>query len=281
MQDKSLIPFSDHYHRIYGDEWPELLQFLQNHSGKIGRPNGWAVPQPDSCKLFDRKEPDQPAESENSMLDFYNMDKASALIPSLLDIKPGQSVLDMCAAPGGKSLIIWELMNSSGKLVLNDISQSRRYKLKNVLNSYIPRDRQAGIQLMGMDACKLGLRFSNFYDRVLLDAPCSSEAHVVRSVKALSDWSPSKSKQLSLRQFSLICSGLASLKVGGLLAYSTCSISPLENDGVITKLLKRKKHPCELVALNTHLGSETETGRIFLPHRHHMGPIFCSILRKL
>ncbi len=281
MPEEKLKLFSDFYHGFYGVEWSKLFDSLGSDCGKIGRPNLWAKPMPVSCKIFSHQDPEPPPLSSNSILDFYNMDRASAVVPYFMEISSGQNVLDMCAAPGGKSLIIWELMNASGKLVLNDISQSRRFKLKNIINSYIPKQLQHGIQISGMDANKFGLRYPNTFDRVLLDAPCSSESHVVRSAKALSNWTPSKTRQLSARQFSLICSALSSLKKGGLLCYSTCSISPHENDEVIKKIMKRKKHPCEFVQIKTTLGTQTEMGRLFLPNRHKMGPIFFSLLRKL
>ena len=102
-------------------------------------------------------------------------------------IRPGGStgdrVLDMCAAPGGKSLLLAEAMGDAGRLVANELSPTRRAKLKTILEDCLPGEQRKHIQVTGHDATRWGLHEPDHYDRVLLDAPCSSERHVLGKEK--------------------------------------------------------------------------------------------------
>jgi 16S rRNA C967 or C1407 C5-methylase (RsmB/RsmF family) len=109
-----------------------------------------------------------------------------------------------------------------------------------VIAAHVPGNLQSLILVTGFDGNQFGLRKKESYDRVLLDAPCSSERHQMEADPSMAGWKESRSRQLAQRQYSLICSALLSLKPGGTLLYSTCSISPFENDGVIERLLTRK-----------------------------------------
>lgn len=277
-----LQKFTQFYSNIYQNNWPAILEGLIRDRGQIVRPNLWADPAISYSVLsLDpiREEP-KPSSNNNLMTGFI-MDRASAMIPHFLDVRPGQHILDMCAAPGGKSLILIELMQGRGDITLNDISDSRRYKLKNIINSYLPDDIRSHIKVSGEDGSKFGIRKKDTFDRILLDAPCSSEAHILSSPKALSNWSPARSRQLAFRQFSLICSAVQALKPSGKLLYSTCSICPAENDEIIRKLVKRKKHPTRVLKIQTTFGEETEFGRMIFPHKHGCGPMYCALIEKL
>lgn len=172
-------------------------------------------------------------------------------------------------------------MNASGELTLNDTSNARRFNLKKIIQDYVPRNYQAGIKVTGIDGNAFGLRFPQHFDRVLLDAPCSSEVHVLTKTSALDAWNQARVKQLAHRQYSLLCSGLNCLKPGGLLLYSTCSIAPAENDRVLRKLVSKNRHPCEIIAPQISFGSQTEFGRIVLPHIDGAGPMFFALVRRL
>lgn len=274
---ESLAAFSDYYRPFYPDTWDQVLQGLLQESPSFFRTNRWCQPDIHSTASI----PSSGIRDAHGICQYFQMDPASAHVPGFLQVSPGQRVLDMCAAPGGKSLILWELMQAQGELILNDLSSARRHRLRAVIQDFIPESHMAGIRIIGVDATRIGLTHPAHFDRILLDAPCSSESHILRSPKAMSQWTPSRSRQLVHRQFSLLCSALAALKPGGILVYSTCSISPNENDGVVKKLLKRVKHPCELLKISSDLGSQTETGYLVLPHLHHAGPMFFSALQKL
>ena len=118
------------------------------------------------------------------------------------------------------------------------------------------------------------------FDRVLLDAPCSSERHVLKNENELAKWGPKRTKKLATIQYGLLCSALLSCKPGGTIVYSTCSLSPLENDNIIEKLLKKKGDQVELSNLPVDYFDQTEFGQISLPHRHKIGPIYMARLKK-
>lgn len=157
----------------------------------------------------------------------------SSLLPVLaLDPQPGEAVLDLCAAPGGKTTHIAALMQNTGTLVANDISQQRVYKLANVLRQYgvtcAKTSRMAGHLLWR--------RYPEHFDRALVDAPCS--------MRGTAEPSPSEVKSLAKQQRYLLKSALSATRPGGVMVYSTCTTTAEENEAVIAWLLE--KHPGEV-----------------------------------
>ena len=211
----------------------------------------------------------------------YYLDKASWTAAMTLPLEPGFRVLDMCAAPGGKSLILASRLEGTGSLTCNELSPNRRKRLKTVLQDHLPDEWQESIKVTGFDAAKWCLYEKEVYDAVLLDAPCSSERHLLHSPSILNQWSPGRTKNLAVRQYSLAVSALEVLKPGGWLLYSTCSLSPLENDGVIARMLKKRKGLFEVVEADNKEGESTEYGKIILPDRGDWGPIYYALLKKL
>ncbi|MBR5927061.1 MAG: RsmB/NOP family class I SAM-dependent RNA methyltransferase, partial [Spirochaetia bacterium] len=125
-----------------------------------------------------------------------------------------------------------------------------------------------------------GLYQKDMYDRVLLDAPCSSERHVLSSPYYLAQWTPARTKQLAIRQFAMLAAALDAAKAGGRIVYSTCSISPLENDGVVEKLFKKRKGLFDIVELEPEIGEKTKYGIQILPDTAGAGPIYYCCLEK-
>ena len=187
----------------------------------------------------------------------------------------------MCAAPGGKSLVIASLLANHGKLTLNDRSANRRARLKQVLRDHLEPTWLQNIEVTGHDATKWGLYEQNKYDKVLLDAPCSSEQHVLHNEKYLLEWSPSRTKRLAQQQYAMILAAFDVVKPDGIIIYSTCSISPLENDGVVEKLLKKHKKAI-IEPIEHDVGETTVYGRLFLPDiSDGAGPMYISKIRKI
>lgn len=209
------------------------------------------------------------------------MDAASIYAAAILDCENAENTLDMCSAPGGKSLVLLEKIKN-GKLTVNEISLNRRSKLKNVLREYAPENKLEQITVKGLDGLQYGIKFPNTFDAILVDAPCSGEKHLIQTPSELKKWSPKRTKRLAGQQYGLICSALLALKPGGQMVYSTCSISPLENDENIAKLLKKKGDHVEL-DLPTYIPSfmqSTQFGLIALPDHKNFGPLYVSRLRK-
>ncbi len=250
--------FETYYQEIYGPRWPVLKKALLSPAPKLTRPcfEGYA---------------------------HYVLDSASIVAAEALNVKSGDTVLDLCAAPGGKSLVLAEALKGTGKLIANELSLPRRMRLKEVLETHIPKELQSNFQITGFDGNQFGLKRPGEFDRVLLDAPCSSEQHLLLEDPEQKSWKFSRTKQLAQRQYSLLCAALLSLKPGGSLVYSTCSISPLENDGVVGRLLERKADQVEIDAETTDLSrfERTEHGfQIFPDQGSGAGPIYIARLKK-
>lgn len=253
--------FEQYYGEIYGSRWPVLREALLKETNPVSL----------SEKL---KEP-------------YYMDKASILAASMLPISENNTVLDMCAAPGGKTLSIALRLNGNGKLISNDRSASRRNRLISVLDTCLSPELRAIVKVTGHDSTTWSLHEKDAYDRVLLDAPCSSERHVLTDKKALAIWSPNRPKQLAIQQFAMLAAALDAAKDDAYILYSTCSICPLENEMIIEKLLRKRQgrfEEVDLKGLHPELNDSAESlshGYIVLPDvQDGAGPLYFCLIRK-
>jgi 16S rRNA C967 or C1407 C5-methylase (RsmB/RsmF family) len=222
-----------------------------------------------------------PERTADELLDVYIMDPASVMVARALEVQSGDRVLDMCAAPGGKSLVLIEALAEDGEIFCNDLSPERRERLKKVIQQYVPRTIRDRVWVTGKDGVQFGLREANSFDRVLLDAPCSGERHILENAAAQKEWSPRRTENLATRQYSMLSAALLALKPGGRVVYSTCSISPAENDDVIRKLLKKKKTEVKLLEAPLGIGGErTELGVSYLPDHCGFGPLYLAVVEK-
>ncbi|MEM5947842.1 RsmB/NOP family class I SAM-dependent RNA methyltransferase [Spirochaetia bacterium 38H-sp] len=221
----------------------------------------------------------------------YYIDKASAYPVIALNIQQGNNILDMCAAPGGKTLLIAERLNGTGTLTANEKSPARKARLDKVLSEHLPEELRKNIHTTCRDAEKWGLYQQNTYDRILVDVPCSSEAHLIKNPKELKKWTKSRSKNLAIKQYAILSSAFMALAKGGYIVYSTCALSPLENDKTIEKLIKKHGKKLRILELqNTtdipkqiklQLIEKTEYGYHILPDKNKgAGPIYFCIIEK-
>lgn len=213
-KQKSKPNFTDYYQDLFRDRWNTLQEALQSEPVY-------------STIQFSERTP-------------YYLDQASEWAATALGVQPGDEVLDMCAAPGGKSLIFARALAGKGLLQSNDRSAARRQRLQNVLQQTLPAEWHSTFQISGHDASRWGIYEQDRWDRIFLDAPCSSERHVLNSPEHIKQWSPSRSKRLATQQFAMLASALTALKPGGTLIYCTCALDPQENDGVWDKLHKKR-----------------------------------------
>jgi 16S rRNA C967 or C1407 C5-methylase (RsmB/RsmF family) len=232
---------------------------------------------------------------------YYPLDAASLFPVLLLEVHPSHSILDMCSAPGGKALSILQKLNllspssalHGGHLTCNDVSHDRKIRLQNVIRRYIPRDLAYPINVTNYDLTSSSVLKQNFaassqksehvtyrqYDRILLDAPCSSERHLLQEFYAdfpflagsssvvtaasgedelatkvfqksssvqlnqyeLLQWSVGRSKANAERQFQLLMNAvkLVNFAPTGRIVYSTCSLNVIENDLLVEKVLQK------------------------------------------
>ncbi|KAJ3361299.1 NOL1/NOP2/Sun domain member 3 [Allomyces javanicus] len=186
-----------------------------------------------------------PERDVHNLWSYYCMDLASMMAVEALGVQKDDDVLDMCAAPGGKSLnVMYRLFTPGdstaprGSLTANEPSSDRRLRLRDVLHSHVPKSVHAQLNVTAMDGAAFA-RGHRRFTKVLIDAPCSSERHVLRDTAELAKWTPARAKSAAKRQEKLLWSGLSVLVPGGTLVYATCSLSEVENDGVVKKVLAR------------------------------------------
>lgn len=168
---------------------------------------------------------------------YYVQEPSASSAVTVLDPQPGEKVLDMCAAPGGKSTQIAALLNGKGLLWSNEVVKSRA----NILLSNIER---MGIRNCVVSSCfpeKLSERLEGFFDKILVDAPCSGEGMFRKDEAAVKEWTPEHVTSCAKRQRSILSSAAKCLKPGGALVYSTCTFSREENEETILDFLEEHK----------------------------------------
>ena len=205
--------FDSYYQALYQERWPALRASLLAERSPIALNDGLTGP--------------------------YCSTRLRGGRPNLA-VERGDAVLDMCAAPGGKTLVLALALDGEGSLTANDRSADRRARLRRVITDHLDARLRLPITVTSHDATKWSLYERDAYDKILLDAPCSSERHVLTDEKALRAWSPSRPKRLAITQFAMLAAALEAVKVGGTILYVTCSINSGENEEVIEKLHTRR-----------------------------------------
>lgn len=276
--------FNSYYKEIFGERWEVLKEALLKESVPV------------SYNLSKIKG------EEDGELRTYYLDAASILAAFSLPLKGAEEILDLCAAPGGKTLVISSLMDEDSKLTSNERSAERKHRLSKVVEEHIPSRIKENITVTCSDGAVWCKTKSNCFDRILLDAPCSSERHVLQDEKYLAQWSPARIKTLSMEQWALLSSAYRMLKDNGILLYSTCALAPKENDEVIERLfkkfddcvnlsfesekyqnLKNDEAKLQLFTDNVSLPDfeRTKYGYQILPDKQNgAGPIYFSIIMK-
>jgi 16S rRNA C967 or C1407 C5-methylase (RsmB/RsmF family) len=291
--------FDKYYAEIYADRWLKLKTSLLLPEQQVQKWN--------SLTIINKNEPEvewltqatwakknaEISRTEDGLLAYYILDPASVLCAKSLEVEPGHKVLDLCAAPGGKSLILAQDLfaheNTNSELILNELSMPRRERLTKVIQNYIPKKFRTQIWVKGNDGAILAMKNPNRFDRILLDAPCSGERHLLKNPKELLQWKKSRSQTLANKQYSLLAGASLALKPRGRIVYSTCSISPLENDRLIEKFMKKKGAQFKVIPfLSTQnnpqillMAEPTEHGVIFLPDHCGFGPLYFCQIEKL
>jgi 16S rRNA (cytosine967-C5)-methyltransferase len=205
-------------------------------------------------------------------------DSSAQLVSHLLDPQPGEVVIDACAAPGGKTTHIAELMGDQGKIWASDRTSSRLRKLQ----ENAQRLNLQSIQICTADSRNLP-QFYNIADRVLLDAPCSGLGTMHRHADARWRQTPASVRELSILQAELLSHTATFVKPGGVLVYATCTLHPAENEAVISQFLAANQHwqiePPSLDSPYSIYSSSPGWLKVW-PHQHDMDGFFMVRLRK-
>lgn len=166
---------------------------------------------------------------------YYIQEPSAMAVAELVNPKPGERILDLCAAPGGKTTHMASKMNGEGILIANEIHPQRA----KILSQNVERMRIKHAIVTNETPERLANRFQSFFDRILVDAPCSGEGMFRKDEEACEQWSPENVALCASRQDDILSYAQAMLKPGGLLIYSTCTFSPEENEGTISRFLEK------------------------------------------
>ncbi len=179
---------------------------------------------------------DQPGKHPYHEAGVYYIQEPSAMAPvSFLGARPGEKILDLCAAPGGKSTQIAADMQGKGMLVCNEIHPARA----KILSENIERMGIRNALVLNEAPERLAGRFAGYFDRILVDAPCSGEGMFRKNEAACEEWSPENVRRCAERQDLILECAYHMLRPGGRLCYSTCTFAPAENEGSVARLLGR------------------------------------------
>ena len=243
------VAFCDEMKRILGDEYEDYLKSMEG-TRKFGlRVNTAKISVEDFLKIspfeltpipyvkngfYYDGEKEQPAKHPYYFAGLYYLQDPSAMTPaSRLPIEENDVVLDLCAAPGGKATELAAKLHGTGLLIANDISSKRaKALLKNielfgVENSFIVTEYPK----------KLAEYFTGFFDKILIDAPCSGEGMFRKEPSMVKAWEQNGPEFYAALQEDILKQALPMLKPGGMLLYSTCTFSPLEDEGTVQKIL--------------------------------------------
>jgi 16S rRNA (cytosine967-C5)-methyltransferase len=208
---------------------------------------------------------------------FYIQDPGTLLAVCMLGPQPGETILDFCAAPGGKTTFIAQLMNNQGRIVAQDVSEERLKWIREnctrlgvtcveVLERRSPT-RPVGVQASACAPNTLKRELQQF-DRVLVDAPCSNTGVMRRRVDLRWRTQPEEIERLRAAQLDLLRQAATQLKPGGILVYSTCSLEPEENSEVVKQFL------------SGHADFKLESERELLPFVDQVDGAFVAALVK-
>ena len=188
----------------------------------------------------------------------YVQEPAAMAPAECIDVHPDWKVLDMCAAPGGKSTQLKNKLGENGVLVSNEIISSRC----KILTGNIERLGLKNTVTTCLDSKKIATYFPNTFDLIMVDAPCSGEGMFRKEEIAVSEWSTENVEMCAVRQREILENAVMALKNGGYIIYATCTFSVQENEKTIDSFLQ--KHPeFELVPVNDSIKEYTADGVYF------------------
>ena len=244
-----------------GEEGSGALRDFPDLSAFSPEPVPWAAPYGFYCGIG--RADVRPGKSPLHDAGLYYMQEPSAMAPAALSgVRPGERVLDLCAAPGGKTTMLASMLGGEGLLVSNEIEPDRA----RILSQNVERMGIVNAVVTNESPERLAERFPAFFDRVIVDAPCSGEGMFRKEEQAVTTWSPEKVARCAQLQARILESAAGMVRGGGILVYSTCTFSPEEDERQTVSFLQ--SHPeFELVDLPALLGSERMREYGFEPGR--------------
>lgn len=225
----------------------------------------------------------QPGKHPYHEAGLYYIQEPSAMAPvGFLEVKPGERVLDLCAAPGGKSTQIGACLQGKGILISNEIHPARA----KILSENVERMGLANVCVTNESPQRLAEAFPLYFDKILVDAPCSGEGMFKKNEIALTEWSPENVELCAARQDEIMDEAAKMLIPGGRLVYSTCTFAEAENEGTIGRFLERHPEFALVRGLQFSVGNDAGEVRRFdgmlrlYPHQIRGEGHFLAVLQK-
>lgn len=258
--------FEERMQGMLGEAYPAFLHSYEENKYQALRMNPWKAEKKsfrEKCGFHLREVPwetngfyydsdDQPGKHPWHEAGAYYIQEPSAMAPAAyLEAKPGERILDLCAAPGGKTTQIAAYMKGQGILVCNEIHPARA----KILSENVERMGISNAMVTNESPQKLAEVFDEYFDRILVDAPCSGEGMFRKNEEACDEWSPENVQNCAERQDEILDCAASMLRPGGRIVYSTCTFAPAENEGSMARFLIR--HPeYELLEVPLYEGME-------------------------
>lgn len=233
--------FKNKYHDLLGDDYQSFIDSFDDDSYNAFRTNPL---KPKADVHLDRSRPIAYTENgyygkvsgktvEHQSGYVYSQEPSAMYVAEVANPTPGDKVLDLCAAPGGKSTHLAGLMQNKGLLVSNEIDRGRAKVLVENLERFGVFDPL----ILNEDPKTLSKHFPRYFDKILIDAPCSGEGMFRKNHEATKYWSKDYPRECAIRQKEIVAEAIKMLKPGGQLIYSTCTFAPEEDEQIIAWIL--------------------------------------------
>lgn len=254
-----------------GNETPPVtirlnwLKIMKSDLIETLKDKGYEVTPGDMCQNALHVKGSRLLETELYKMGLFSVqDESSMLVAEKMDPKKGEVIMDVCAAPGGKTLAIAERMNNTGTIIASDVY---RRKL-DIIDKEAERLGVTNIQTRSWDATRVDSSMVQKADRVLVDVPCSGLGVIRRKPEIKYKEKTQEMELLPKKQLAILSASAQYVKPGGTLVYSTCTINPYENQRVITDFLKKNSvfQKVEMIQL--------------LPHVNHTDGFFICVMKK-
>ncbi|MCI8599907.1 MAG: RsmB/NOP family class I SAM-dependent RNA methyltransferase, partial [Lachnospiraceae bacterium] len=242
--------FQKKMQKLLGEEYGQFLESYQREPLQALRVNTLKMPVeefqsispfslrpvPWASEGFYYEKVDRPGKHPYHEAGLYYIQEPSAMAVGALALpKPGERVLDLCAAPGGKTTHLASAMKGQGLLISNEIHSARA----KILSTNVERMGIPNAIVTNETPESLAGRFPGFFDRIVVDAPCSGEGMFQKEEQAILQWSPENVSMCAGRQQAILEEAAKMLRPGGSLVYSTCTFAPEENEGTVSTFLKK------------------------------------------
>ncbi len=284
--------FSERMQALIGDEYGDFIESYATQINKGVRVN--TLKCPDSLPLLADCEPvlwcPDGYYADNRGLNGNHPYHAAGVLyfqePSAMSVAVGMplgenpKILDLCAAPGGKTTHIAERMGNKGLLISNEIVQKRAQ----ILSENVERMGLTNTVVTNETPTRLAERFTGYFDGVIVDAPCSGEGMFRKEPQAVDEWSVNHTLSCAVRQKNILDDAYKMVKQGGYIMYSTCTFSYDENEAVVQYMLNKYNmelcHIDGLDALSHGIGNGMEECRRVFPHKQKGEGHFAALLKR-